>query len=173
MSKSRRLRAIIVDDEPAPRQKIWEMLKSDPDVEVVAECASGPYSLCSAFLPLCQCSRERITGTVGSEVDGSIIRTSKRASMRRLHGDRSRSGSPEGSLRFFALVDNKSNISSDPLKQRPVCLLFGCCRSSGTGKCIPDVTCANGASLCENQCRERYSRIIPLGPSLCGCRAVW
>ncbi len=41
MSKSGRLRAIIVDEEPQARQKIRQMLEGDPDVAVVAECASS------------------------------------------------------------------------------------------------------------------------------------
>ena len=41
MAEPKRLRAIIVDDEPPGRQKIREMLKGEPDVEVLAECTNG------------------------------------------------------------------------------------------------------------------------------------
>lgn len=40
-----KLRAVIVDDEPLARQLIGELLAADPDVEVVAECASGAEAL--------------------------------------------------------------------------------------------------------------------------------
>ncbi len=40
-----KLRAVIVDDEPLARQLIVELLAGDPDVEVVAECASGTEAL--------------------------------------------------------------------------------------------------------------------------------
>jgi two-component system LytT family response regulator len=41
MSAPSRIKAIIVDDEPLAREKIRDMLKDDPSIEVVAECASG------------------------------------------------------------------------------------------------------------------------------------
>ncbi len=41
MAESKRLRAIIVDDEQLGRQKILEMLKNDHSVEVIAECTNG------------------------------------------------------------------------------------------------------------------------------------
>jgi two-component system LytT family response regulator len=40
-----KLRTVIVDDEPLARQLIGELLAGDPDVEVVAECASGAEAL--------------------------------------------------------------------------------------------------------------------------------
>ncbi len=45
MTESERVRAIIVDDEPPGRQKIREMLKNEPDVELVAECTNGPEAV--------------------------------------------------------------------------------------------------------------------------------
>jgi len=41
MPDSKRLRAIIVDDEPPARNKIRELLKSDADVEIIDECSNG------------------------------------------------------------------------------------------------------------------------------------
>jgi two-component system LytT family response regulator len=41
MAESKRLRAIVVDDEPPGRQKIKEYLKHDQDIELVAECSNG------------------------------------------------------------------------------------------------------------------------------------
>jgi two-component system LytT family response regulator len=41
MAESKRLRAIIVDDEPPGRQKIREYLRHDQDVELIAECSNG------------------------------------------------------------------------------------------------------------------------------------
>lgn len=37
----KKLRALIVDDEPPGRQKIREMLKSENDVEILGECTNG------------------------------------------------------------------------------------------------------------------------------------
>ena len=39
------VRAIIVDDEPLGRERVRTLLKDEPDVEVVAEAASGPDAL--------------------------------------------------------------------------------------------------------------------------------
>jgi two-component system LytT family response regulator len=36
-----RIRALVIDDEPLARDMIREMLESDPDVEIIAECANG------------------------------------------------------------------------------------------------------------------------------------
>jgi two-component system LytT family response regulator len=41
MPESKRIRAIIVDDEPPARNKIRELLKSNPDVEIIDECSNG------------------------------------------------------------------------------------------------------------------------------------
>ena len=41
MTNARRIRALVVDDEPLAREMIREMLEGDSDVEVVAECANG------------------------------------------------------------------------------------------------------------------------------------
>lgn len=36
-----KIRALIVDDEPLARERLRELLRSEPDVEIVAECANG------------------------------------------------------------------------------------------------------------------------------------
>ena len=41
MPGTKRIRAIIVDDEPPARNKIRELLKADPDVEIIDECSNG------------------------------------------------------------------------------------------------------------------------------------
>lgn len=41
MTNARRIRALVVDDEPLARDMIREMLANDSDVEIVAECANG------------------------------------------------------------------------------------------------------------------------------------
>jgi two-component system, LytTR family, response regulator len=41
MPETKRIRAIIVDDEPPARNKIRELLKANPDVEIVDECSNG------------------------------------------------------------------------------------------------------------------------------------
>ncbi len=41
MTNARPIRALVVDDEPLARDMIREMLASDSDVEIVAECANG------------------------------------------------------------------------------------------------------------------------------------
>ena len=41
MTNARRIRALVVDDEPLAREMIREMLDDDSDVEIVAECANG------------------------------------------------------------------------------------------------------------------------------------
>jgi two-component system, LytTR family, response regulator len=38
---SKKIRALIVDDEPLARRTIRDLLREDPDVEVVGECGSG------------------------------------------------------------------------------------------------------------------------------------
>ena len=38
---TKRLRVLIVDDEPLAREKIRSMLKGDPEVEITADCANG------------------------------------------------------------------------------------------------------------------------------------
>ncbi|HEU4388532.1 MAG TPA: LytTR family DNA-binding domain-containing protein [Blastocatellia bacterium] len=45
MNQESPIRALIVDDEPLGREVIREMLSGDPEVEVVAECASGPEAI--------------------------------------------------------------------------------------------------------------------------------
>ena len=39
------LTAIIVDDEPLGRERVRTLLASDPDVEILAECASATAAL--------------------------------------------------------------------------------------------------------------------------------
>ena len=41
MTNARRIRALVVDDEPLAREMIREMLQDDSEVEIVAECANG------------------------------------------------------------------------------------------------------------------------------------
>src|SRR4051812_27804881 len=41
----RRITAIIADDEPLARERVRSVLKDDPDVEIVAECADGAQAL--------------------------------------------------------------------------------------------------------------------------------
>lgn len=41
MTDNRRIQTLIVDDEPLARERIREMLKSDPDVEIAGECGTG------------------------------------------------------------------------------------------------------------------------------------
>ena len=41
MSVTKRIKAIIVDDESPARNKIRELLKTDPEIEVIDECANG------------------------------------------------------------------------------------------------------------------------------------
>jgi two-component system, LytTR family, response regulator len=36
-----RIRALVIDDEPLAREMIREMLSSDPNIEIIAECANG------------------------------------------------------------------------------------------------------------------------------------
>ena len=41
MTNARRIRALVVDDEPLARDMIREMLQDDSEVEIVAECSNG------------------------------------------------------------------------------------------------------------------------------------
>ena len=41
MTNARRIRALVVDDEPLARDMIREMLEDDSEVEIVGECANG------------------------------------------------------------------------------------------------------------------------------------
>jgi len=41
VTNARRIRALVVDDEPLAREMIREMLEDDSEVEIVAECANG------------------------------------------------------------------------------------------------------------------------------------
>jgi two-component system, LytTR family, response regulator len=41
MTNATRIRALVVDDEPLAREMIREMLESDSEVEIIAECANG------------------------------------------------------------------------------------------------------------------------------------
>ncbi|HEY9502000.1 MAG TPA: response regulator, partial [Pyrinomonadaceae bacterium] len=41
MTNARRIRALVVDDEPLAREMIREMLEDDSEVEIVSECVNG------------------------------------------------------------------------------------------------------------------------------------
>jgi two-component system, LytTR family, response regulator len=41
MSESARIRVLIVDDEPLARERIRDLLTSDPQIEIVGECSDG------------------------------------------------------------------------------------------------------------------------------------
>ena len=45
ISKRGSIRAIIVDDEPLARRKIRSLVRSDPEIEVVAECGNCPEAV--------------------------------------------------------------------------------------------------------------------------------
>lgn len=47
MNDLKKLKVIIVDDEPLAREKIREMLRGDGEVEIVAECAGGQKAVAS------------------------------------------------------------------------------------------------------------------------------
>ena len=47
MTEIKKIKAVIVDDEPPARNKIRELLKMEPDVEIVDECANGREALVS------------------------------------------------------------------------------------------------------------------------------
>jgi two-component system LytT family response regulator len=40
-----KIRILIVDDEPLPRKGIRLLLKDDPEIEILAECATGMEAL--------------------------------------------------------------------------------------------------------------------------------
>ncbi|HVF48499.1 MAG TPA: LytTR family DNA-binding domain-containing protein [Pyrinomonadaceae bacterium] len=41
MEEVRRIRVLVVDDEPLAREKIRRMVKADPEIEIVGECVNG------------------------------------------------------------------------------------------------------------------------------------
>ena len=41
MVDTAKIKALIVDDEPLARERIRDMLKGDPDIEIVGECGNG------------------------------------------------------------------------------------------------------------------------------------
>ena len=41
----KKIRTIIVDDEPAARSRVAKLLAEDPDMEVVRECSSGAQAI--------------------------------------------------------------------------------------------------------------------------------
>src|SRR5262249_341278 len=45
MKQGGTIRAVVVDDEPLARQKLRRLLKSDPEIELVAECAGGAEAI--------------------------------------------------------------------------------------------------------------------------------
>jgi two-component system LytT family response regulator len=40
-----RIRTLVVDDEPIARARVLSLLRDEPDVEIVGECASGPQAV--------------------------------------------------------------------------------------------------------------------------------
>lgn len=44
-TEKRKLRTLIVDDEPLARRTIRELLSTDPDIEVMGECGTGPEAV--------------------------------------------------------------------------------------------------------------------------------
>jgi len=40
-----RIRALVVDDEPIARARVLSLLKDEPDVDIVGECASGAQAV--------------------------------------------------------------------------------------------------------------------------------
>ncbi len=45
MSEARKIRAVIVDDEPLARSNIAVILRQDPEVEIVSECGQGKQAV--------------------------------------------------------------------------------------------------------------------------------
>jgi two-component system LytT family response regulator len=45
VTRTQRIRALVVDDEPLARQNLRVLLAADPDVEIVAECGTGREAL--------------------------------------------------------------------------------------------------------------------------------
>ena len=54
------IKTLIVDDEPLARERLRDLLKDDPDIELVGECADGAEAVIAL--------REIATGKVGTEV---------------------------------------------------------------------------------------------------------
>lgn len=47
MTETRKITAVIVDDEPPARNKIRELLKMEPDIEIIDECTNGREAVVS------------------------------------------------------------------------------------------------------------------------------
>src|SRR6185436_18389690 len=45
MSGSKSVRTLIVDDESLARERIRDMLSSDPEIEIIGECANGEEAI--------------------------------------------------------------------------------------------------------------------------------
>ena len=45
MNADEAIRAVVVDDEPLARQRLRKLLKGDPEIELVAECADGAEAI--------------------------------------------------------------------------------------------------------------------------------
>ncbi len=45
MTQSETFRAVVVDDEPLARQRLRKLLRADPEIEMVSECADGPEAI--------------------------------------------------------------------------------------------------------------------------------
>jgi two-component system LytT family response regulator len=48
MTSRQRIRTLIVDDEPLARKRLRELLKDDPEIEIVGECANGSETINAA-----------------------------------------------------------------------------------------------------------------------------
>ena len=47
MSESARIRVLIVDDEPLARERIRDLLATDPQIDIVGECSNGSEAISS------------------------------------------------------------------------------------------------------------------------------
>lgn len=45
MDREECIRVLIVDDEPLSRERVRDMLRDDPDIEVIGECVNGPEAI--------------------------------------------------------------------------------------------------------------------------------
>ena len=51
------IRALIVDDEPLARKRIYDLLRQDKEIEVVGECGSGSAISPISFFSTSKCPR--------------------------------------------------------------------------------------------------------------------
>lgn len=75
----RRMRILIADDEALARRRISEMLRHDPDIEVVGESANGPETVDAirALTPDLVFLDVQMPGTSGVEIAAALKGTSK------------------------------------------------------------------------------------------------